>query len=174
MRLHHIALLLLASTAVAQTKIYPPLPCDIPNSQVSLCVTAAIGSCGYFCQPFDCVPNYTLVSRGERVRFDIGGSRAQPYVLFSGSAVPGCAPVAGIEGALGLWADIFTVAIGLIYDLPPPGGSTCETGTAVFFADLPASMPMGTDFRFQVLGINTYCRSAPTQAFSRATELRSR
>lgn len=139
--------------------------------QVSLCVTTEIGTCGRFCEPFQCLPNYTLTSPGASLIFDIGGAPGQPYALVVGSAVPGCQPIVGIEGELGLWAPMAAFEVGMITDGAVP--SVCEAGTASTKVRVPENVSLGILTRFQVLGV-AETKEALVMQFSRATEIRIR
>jgi hypothetical protein len=142
------------------------------TQQVSLCVTTEIGTCGRFCEPFQCLPNYTLTSPGASLVFDIGGAQAQPYVLIVGSPVPGCQPVVGIEGELGLWSPMAAFEIGMITDGAVP--SACNAGTASTKVSVPQNVSLGILARFQVLGLAEKKEQVPVLQFSRATEIRIR
>ena len=139
---------------------------------MSLCVTTEIGTCGTLCEPFDCAPNYTLVSSFERMRFDVAGAPDTPYVLFVGRAVPGCLTVPGIAGQMATWTPASAFWIGEFKDENYRSDLPCRPGTDTHFLKLPV-VPPGIDMRFQVLGINAD-GATPVMAFSRPTEVRTR
>jgi hypothetical protein len=140
--------------------------------QVSLCVTTEIGTCGRPCEPFDCLPNYTLTSPGAVLQMEVGGAPAQPYVLVVGSPVDECQMVVGIEGKLGLWAPMSAFEIGMTTDGAIP--SACNAGIARTSVAVPANVVIGILARFQVLAVAETKDAAPVMQFSRATEVRIR
>jgi hypothetical protein len=142
-----------------------------PSPQASLCVTTAIGTCGSICEPFQCLPNATLASPGEVLRFDIAGGAKQPWLLFTGSSVVGCQPISGIGGELGLWAPITTIMVGTLGGVGP---NSCFAAEGYWKMELPLGMPLGMVIRFQVLTVNAAYGYAGALEFSRAVEMRLR
>ena len=168
MNVHHLFAAILAGAGV--TTILPAQ--DTEYNQVSMCVTTAIGTCGNFCQPADCEPNYTLVSSYENMVVDVAGAPESSYVLFVGLAAPGCLQVPGIQGQLSTWTVAAPLVFGsfdgtIQYDLP------CEPAVDAHIVSFPA-VPPGVDLRFQLLGINEYGTSQPMLTFSRPVEVRTR
>lgn len=161
----------LALTVFAALVAHEAARSQVTNTmqQVSLCVTTDIGTHGQFCEPFQCLPNYTQANRNAPLVMDISGAPASPYVLFLGTSVPGCQPIAGIEGELALWAPISTIDIGMISDGAVPGPFYAgKASTKVF---VPPTAPLGLAVRFQVLGVET-TKTGTVLQFSRATEVR--
>ena len=170
------ALAVLSLHAVALSQVDQPqnLPTiQSARSEVSMCVTTAIGTCGDFCQPFECTPNYTLVSSFENMRVDVAGAPGTAYVLFYGMAVPGCLPVPGVEGAMATWTPAAVVALGAFEDVEHRPDLPCLPATRTLTISVPAVRP-GIDVRFQLLGMNANLRARPQLSFSRATEVRTR
>ena len=165
MNLSHVLVAALAVAGVQQVAVGQ-------MNQVSMCVTTAIGTCGSLCQPFDCTPNYTLVSSHEQMRFEVAGAPYTPYVLFVGIAVPGCLPVPGIEGAMATWTPASAFWIGEFTDKGLRSDLPCQPGTDVVFLTMPV-VPVGLDVRYQLLGLNNM-NGDPILTFSRPTEVRTR
>lgn len=165
------ALLILgvARVAVGQANAPPALP----GSQVSMCVTTQIGTCGNPCEPFQCMPNFTFVSSYETMAFAMHGAPGSPYVLFAGAAVPGCLTIPGIDGQLGLWTPASAVTMGVVIDDNFEPDLFCMPCSDTFYLEVPRIEP-GFAFRFQLLGINEYGTEGPVLSFSRATEVHTR
>ncbi|MCR9244707.1 MAG: hypothetical protein NXI31_06730 [bacterium] len=157
--------------AAALTAPQQALVAQAPN-QVSMCVTTAIGTCGTFCEPFDCQPHYTLVSSHEDIVFDVAGAPDSPYVLFVGVAVPGCLTIPGVAGQMATWTPAATVAINMLPATGYQPNLPCQPWTSSYTVHVPA-VPPGVDIRFQVLGVNTV-NNSPELTFSRPTEVRTR
>ncbi|MCA8951334.1 MAG: hypothetical protein KDE27_17635 [Planctomycetes bacterium] len=165
MNLNHVFVAAIAVAGVQQVAV-----AQMP-SQVSMCITTAIGPCGGLCQPFDCAPNYTLVSSNEDMHFDVAGTPNTPYVLFVGIAVPGCVRLPGIEGALAAWTPAATFHIGVFGSSNEPG-LACFAATDRYTMKVPVVIP-GVDLRYQMLGVNRW-DSGPAIGFSRPIEVRTR
>lgn len=141
-------------------------------NQVSMCVTTAIGTCGNFCQPAECDPNYTLVSSHENMVVDVAGAPESSYVLFFGVAAPGCLQVPGVAGQLATWRMAAPLAFGSFDSSNLRPGLICQPAADTHIVSFPA-IPAGIDLRFQMLGINEY-NTQPTLTFSRPVEVRTR
>ena len=153
-----LAVLSLHAVALAQVDQPQQFPSiQAARSEVSMCVTTAIGTCGSFCQPFECTPNYTFVSSNENMVFDVAGAPGTSYVLFYGMAVPGCLPVPGVEGAMATWTPASVVAIGAFQDVEERPDLPCKPATQTLVLTVPAVRP-GIDVRFQLLGLNANLR----------------
>jgi hypothetical protein len=143
-----------------------------PWNHVSLCVTTSIGACGLLCEPFSCVPNYTLVSSNEKMHVDVAGAPGTFYALVGGIPVWTCLAIPGIEGALAVWQPQ-TIAFGLLYDFQQRPDLPCGPSQVRLTLDTPMLEP-GYDFRLQLLGMNGYAREWPELSFSRPVEVRTR
>lgn len=171
-----MVLTVLAGSVVAQAqqRLAPPVFSPVASeSQVSMCVTTAIGTCGTFCEPFQCSPNYTLVSSFENMIFDVAGAPGSFYVLFAGVAVPGCLPVPGVAGEMATWWPAAAIHFGVFTDESHRSDLVCQPAVDQLRYGVPL-VPPGVDVRFQLLGMNDYAVAQPMLTFSRATEVRTR
>jgi hypothetical protein len=173
MKLFPLTVALLATAGVTQLATAQDVPNTTPSNNVSLCVTTEIGSCGTLCEPFQCAPTYTLVSSFETMRFDITTSVDSFYVLVAGLAVPGCLPIPGISGELGLWTPAMTVEFGLTNESDRDFDLICQPAHVQTTLDVPFVQP-GYDMRFQVLGVNNWPPNDLPITFSRPVEVRTR
>ena len=170
MKVRHLVVAILAGAGVHETAISQN---GIDYNQVSMCVTTAIGTCGNFCQPFDCQPTYTLVSSYENMIVDIAGAPLTSYVLFYGMAAPGCMPIPGIEGALATWNFAIPLTMGTFYDIHLRPDLPCQPAATSHVVSIP-EVPAGIDLRFQTLGTDFFVTGDPRLSFSRPVEVRTR
>ena len=162
----------LLAVAVAGAGLSVATPSQSPYCQVSMCVTTAIGTCGNFCQPADCQPNYTLVSSYENMLVDVAGAPDSAYVLFVGYAAPGCLAVPNIGGQLATWTVAAPITIGSFEDKDLRDDLPCSPAAKQHVVSIP-NVPPGIDMRFQLLGMDNYAK-VPTLSFSRPVEVRTR
>lgn len=170
MKLNHLLVAVLAGTGLQQVAVAQV------GYQTSMCVTTQIGTCGDFCQFFNCQPNYTLVSSHEDMVFDIAGAPGSHYVLFYGVAVPGCLTVPTIAGQLATWVPTAAITMGWLNVTDRRFDLECQPTTTTFVQHIPA-VPPGVDLRFQLLGLNeigTTNGEMMELSFSRPTEVRTR
>ncbi|MCA8976336.1 MAG: hypothetical protein KDC98_16575 [Planctomycetes bacterium] len=170
MKVRHLLVAILAGTALQQAATSQN---GNDFSQVSMCVTTAIGTCGNFCQPFECQPNYTLVSSYERMIVDVSTAPMTSYVLFVGYAAPGCLQVPGIEGMLATWTLAAPIAMGSMIDAHYRPDLPCQPAATQHVVSFPL-VPAGVDLRFQVLGTDRLAFGSDRLVFSRPVEVRTR
>ncbi len=156
----HIATSLLTGALVLQAAA--------AQAGAALAVTTEIGTVGYACEPFSCVPHQTLAGAGEAVRVEVFGRASCPYVLFSGWPVTGCQPFPGIGGGLGLWTPV-TLEIGTFGDTIV--GPACSAALVTTGLTVPSNTPLGTQFRVQAM---TFGAMDCQLNFTRAVEIHTR
>ncbi len=139
------------------------------QSGVAMSVRTAIGTVGYACEPFECLPNQTLAGLGEMVDVEVYGRVGSPYVLFGGMPVVGCQPFPGFTGGLALWSPIITLQIGGIGDTGI--GNECNVDVAEYRFMVPTNVPTGVQFRLQAV---TMAGTDDGFGFTRAVEIHTR
>jgi hypothetical protein len=142
------------------------LAVQVPG-QVSMSVTSSIGTVGYACEAFQCLPNQTLAGLGENLTVEIFGMTNMPYVLAIGMPSPFCQTITGIGGEFALAFPVFTLEIGVIVSRMPVG--LCNTSPAVTSLGVANYLPLGMQFRLQALAVG-----ANGMAFTRAVEVHTR
>jgi len=162
MKLHNYTMAVIAGALALQVA-----PCQ-GGGGVSMVVSSAIGTTGYVCEPFECLPNQTLGVPGETLKVGIFGRALSPYILFVGWPAVGCMELPPIIGGLAVWAPV-TLEIGAIGDTG--GGSPCGVDYATTVFQVPTNAPLGVQLRLQAIA------EAPTDegyAFTRAMEIHIR
>jgi hypothetical protein len=130
-------------------------------------VASSVGTVGGACQPFQCLPYQTLANLGEHLNVTVYGSMNMPYVLFLGLPGEYCQVIPGIAGELGVAFPIYTVGIGTVGVYAPV--SVCNTASAITQVQVANYLPLGTQFRLQVLSVDDN-----GLGFSRAVEIHTR
>jgi len=136
------------------------------QQKVSMTVTSAIGTVGYESEPFQCLPNQTLAALNETLMVQVFGTPGMPYILFTGSPSTYCQPIGGFLGEIAVGAPLLTFRIASLQ--PDPTG-THELGVDLIKYPVPAYLPIGIQFRLQVLSV-----AGEGPGFSRATEVHTR
>lgn len=161
MKLHHHTLALLAGAALLQAAA--------GQGGVAMSVGTTIGTVGYACEPFQCLPNQTLAGLGETIGIEVYGRADSPFVLFSGMPVVGCQPFPGLTGGLALWSPITTLSIGAINNTGIVNDCNVDMAELKFL--VPTNVPVGVQFRLQAV---TFAATDEGLGFTRAVEIHTR